>query len=125
MDEIEDDVMRRSAQLIETCGDLQHISHAALSQLCADNDFFLSVRLVLRGLDSLRKVVEKWYGGVTDIFHHKLVDVFSRYLYKDVHRVLLEIKWVASSLAKTTLLTPTQRLANPHPMCNCYNSSMT
>jgi hypothetical protein len=89
---IEKDVMRRSERLIETCCDLQLISHAALSLLRQDNDFFLSVRNLLRSLYSLRHVMEEWYEGVTDIFHDNLVDVLSRWLYEGVHRMLVQFK---------------------------------
>jgi hypothetical protein len=58
----------------------------------SDFDFFSSVRAVLNSLDSLRKVMALWYGGVADTFHDNLVAVFSRYLYKWVHRMLVDFK---------------------------------
>jgi hypothetical protein len=84
--------MRRSERLIENCGDLQVFSHAALSIIRRDDGFFDSVRDVLTDLKLLTDVMELWYEGVTDIFHDNLVDVFSRYLYKRVDRMLNEFK---------------------------------
>jgi hypothetical protein len=90
--EIKDDVMRRSERLIEDCGDLQVISHVTLSIIRAEDDFFDSVRDVLISLNSLKRVMEWWYESVTYIFHDSLVDAFSRWLYKSVHRMLDEFK---------------------------------
>jgi hypothetical protein len=92
VDTFRNDVIRRSERLIETCSDLQVVSHSALSLLRAHLGLIQSVRHVLNSLDSLKKVMERLYGGVTDIFHDNLIDAFSRVLYKTVHRMLVEFK---------------------------------
>jgi hypothetical protein len=86
------DLMQRSVRAIENSiddvFDQQHIPHATLALLHSGQVF---PRVIAR-LIWLKRVLEVWYGGVTDIFHDKLADLLSRLLYKDVYQALREFK---------------------------------
>jgi hypothetical protein len=70
---------------IDDVFDPHHISQASLVLLSTKFQFGgVFIRLFW-----LKEVAETWYGGVTDIFHDELVDLFSRILYPLVYQALI------------------------------------
>jgi hypothetical protein len=82
--------MRRTVRAIENnIDDVFDHQRASYASLALARTYEVRPRVIDR-LIWLREVLENWYGGVTDIFHDELMDLFSRILCTHVYQALKE-----------------------------------